>query len=186
MTNPDDHALFSQAVNGVNPIKNNQKIHFPRPLNKTEPFSETVNANFLLQDRITPMSLMTSPSFRAEGLQTGVVDKLRRGAYPLDGSLFLIRQSVMQARQSVYEFLNEIIRRGGRNVLIIHGKSREETSHSNIIRSYLNHWLTQFPQVQAFCVAHQRHGGSGAMYVSLRKPEELRQQNRELHGGRSR
>ena len=186
MTNPDDHALFSQAVNDVNPIKNNQKIHFPRSRNKADPRCDEVNSNFLLTDRITPLSLMTSPSFRAEGLQTGVVEKLRRGAYPLDGSLFLIRQSVGQARQSVYEFMTEIIRRGGRNVLIIHGKSREETSHSNIIRSYLTHWLLQFPQVQAFCVAHPRHGGTGAMYVSLRKPEELREQNREFHGGRSR
>ncbi|ARU94071.1 DNA endonuclease SmrA [Tatumella citrea] len=186
MTNPDDHTLFSLAVNDVNPIKNNQKIHIPRSVNKVLPRSETINTNFLLKDRITPLSLMTPATFRAEGLQTGVVDKLRRGAYSLDGSLFLIRQSVEQARQSVYEFMTEIIRRGGRNVLIIHGKSREETSHSNIIRSYLTHWLPQFSQVQAFCVAHQRHGGSGAMYVSLRKPEELREQNRELHGGRSR
>ncbi len=186
MTNPDDHRLFSLAVSDVNPIKDNQKRHFPRTLIKPDSAGETAGINFLLSERISPLSLMTSPFFRAEGLQTGVVDKLRRGTYPLDGSLFLIRQSVEQARQSVYEFINEVLRRGGRNVLIIHGKSRQETSHSNIIRSYLVCWLAQFPEVQAFCVAHQRHGGSGAMYVSLRKPEELRQQNRELHGGRRR
>lgn len=186
MASPDDHALFSQAVNDVNPLRNNKKVYLSRPGNKAESRYKVVTENFLLREDIPPLSLMISPEFRVEGLQSGVVDKLRRGAYPLDGSLYLIRQSVGQARQSVYEFINEIIRRGGRNVLIIHGKSRMETSHSNIIRSYLTHWLPQFPQVQAFCVAHQRHGGSGAMYVSLRKPEELRQQNRERHGGRSR
>ncbi len=186
MTNPDDHMLFTMAVNDVKPIKHDQRPHSPVTHEKKSSLLISPDPNFLQRDLITPLSLMTSPSFRAEGIQSGVLEKLRRGSYPLEGSLMLIRQSIEQSRQSVYQFINEIIRRGGRNVLIIHGKSYQESSHSNILRSYLTCWLPQFSEVQAFCVAQQRHGGSGAMYVSLRKPEELRQQNRERYGGRCR
>ena len=38
-----------------------------------------------------------------------------------------------------------------RNVLIIHGKGRDDKSHANIVRSYVARWLTEFDDVQAYC-----------------------------------
>jgi len=75
---------------------------------------------------------------------------------------------------------------GLRNLLIIHGKGRDDNAHANIIRSYLARWLTEFDDVQAFCVAQPRHGGNGACYVSLRKSAEAKQENWERHAKRSR
>ena len=73
-----------------------------------------------------------------------------------------------------------------RNVLIIHGKAKEDGSHANIIRSYLARWLTEFEDVQAFSAALPHHGGSGACYVSLRKSAAAKQENWERHAKRSR
>ncbi|MGK3585357.1 Smr/MutS family protein, partial [Escherichia coli] len=39
---------------------------------------------------------------------------------------------------------------GLRNVLIIHGKGRDDKSHANIVRSYVARWLTEFDDVQAY------------------------------------
>ncbi|WP_204264868.1 Smr/MutS family protein, partial [Escherichia coli] len=55
-----------------------------------------------------------------------------------------------------------------------------------IIRSYLARWLPELPEVQAFCAALPHHGGSGACYVALRKSEQAKQENWELHAKRSR
>lgn len=75
---------------------------------------------------------------------------------------------------------------GLRNLLIIHGKGRDDRAHANIIRSYPARWLPELPEVQAFCAALPHHGGSGACYVALRKSEQAKQENWELHAKRSR
>ncbi|VAS23316.1 3-oxoadipate CoA-transferase subunit B [Klebsiella pneumoniae] len=75
---------------------------------------------------------------------------------------------------------------GLRNVLIVHGKGRDDQSHANIIRSYLARWLEELPEVQAFCAALPHHGGSGACYVALRKSAQAKQETWEQHAKRSR
>jgi DNA-nicking Smr family endonuclease len=86
----------------------------------------------------------------------------------------------------LFSFIRQAERDGLRNLVIVHGKGREEQSHPNVVRSYLARWLTEFDSVQAFCVALPHHGGSGACYVALRKSDEARLDNRERHAKRSR
>ncbi|MGL5239542.1 MAG: Smr/MutS family protein, partial [Kluyvera ascorbata] len=101
-------------------------------------------------------------------------------------SLELRQQTVESCRQNVYAFIVQAQRDNLRNVLIIHGKGKEDGSHANIIRSYLARWLTEFDDVQAFCSALPHHGGSGACYVALRKSAVAKQENWERHAKRSR
>jgi DNA-nicking Smr family endonuclease len=115
-----------------------------------------------------------------------VIDKLRTGKYSQQASLSLLRQPVEQCRQLLFRFVHQARQDGLRNLLIIHGKGRDDNAHANIIRSYLARWLTEFDDVQAFCVAQPRHGGNGACYVSLRKSAEAKQENWERHAKRSR
>ncbi len=83
------------------------------------------------------MPLATPLEFKREGLQSGVLDKLRRGKYSQQASLSLLRQPVEQCRQMLFAFMVAGAERGLRNVLIVHGKGRDDQSHANIIRSYL-------------------------------------------------
>ena len=124
--------------------------------------------------------------FRREGLQNGVTDKLRNGKYPQQASLNLIRQPVETCRQMLFSFILQAQQEGLRNVLVIHGKGRDDNSHANIIRSYVARWLTEFDDVQAYCAALPHHGGSGACYVALRKTAQAKQDNWERHAKRSR
>ena len=119
-------------------------------------------------------------------MQLGVIDKLRLGKYPRQASLTLLRQPVEQCRQQLYTFIRQAERDGLRNLIIIHGKGRDDKSHANIVRSYLARWLTEFEAVQAFCVAQPHHGGSGACYVALRKSSEAKLETRERLAKRSR
>lgn len=98
-----------------------------------------------------------------DGFQRGVLDKLRQGKYSLDASLNLIRKPVSVCRDSLFQFMLQAEHDHLRNLLIIHGKGRDEASHANIIRSYLARWLSQFESVQAFCVAQPVHGGHGLL-----------------------
>ena len=115
-----------------------------------------------------------------------MLDKLRSGKYPQQASLNLLRQPVEESRKMVFSFIQQALADGLRNVLIIHGKERDDKSHANIVRSYVARWLTEFDDVQAYCTALPHHGGSGACYVALRKTAQAKQENWERHAKRSR
>ena len=128
--------------------------------------------NFLTRGYLDIVPLSDPLEYKAEGIQQGVLDKLRLGKYPLDARLNLLRQPVENCRQMLFAFMMEARKDSLRNLLIVHGKGREDESHANIVRSYLARWLQQFEDVQAFCIAQPQHGGSGAIYVGMRKTEK--------------
>ncbi len=185
MTIHDDHNLFINAMSDVNPIKNNDKRYLSRPVRLTPPpVPEAIPAESLPLSPLTLLPLTTEPEYRCRGLQPRVMDKLRRGHYRPEGALSLLRVRPEDARGQLLQFIGEVRRRGGRNILIIHGKSREMSGPANVLRSYLMMWLPELEDVQACCMAAPRDGGSGAMYVSLRKTEGCRNDNRERFSGK--
>ena len=47
-----------------------------------------------------------------------------------------------------------------------------------MLKGYVNHWLKELDAVQAFHSAQPQHGGTGAVYVLLRKNAEQKRANR--------
>ena len=52
-----------------------------------------------------------------------------------------------------------------------------------MFKGCVNTWLQQLDAVQAFHSAQPRHGGTGSVYVLLRKGEEAKQKNRDRFRG---
>ena len=186
--NLDDKSLFLAAMEDVQPLKQCHDVHWqPARNTRARQQIDTLQLdNFLTTGFLDIVPLATPLEFKREGLQTGVLDKLRLGKYSQQASLNLLHQPVEKCRQSLFAFIHQAQKENLRNVLIIHGKGKEDNSHANIIRSYLARWLTEFDEVQAFCSALPHHGGSGACYVALRKSEAAKQENWERHAKRSR
>lgn len=187
--NLDDNDLFRDAMGDVTPLKDTTTTLWLKSPSTKAPRKapdESVLENFLTRGDLEIIPLNTPLEYKADGIQQGIVDKLRRGEYKLDASLNLLRQPVETCRQALFNFMMQAHKLGLRNLLIIHGKGRNDESHANIVRSYLARWLQQFDDVQTFCVAQTRHGGAGALYVGLRKTDKARLENRERHAKRSR
>ena len=186
--NLDDKSLFLDAMEDVQPLKQCHDVHWqPARNTRARQQIDTLQLdNFLTTGFLDIVPLATPLEFKREGLQTGVLDKLRLGKSSQQASLNLLHQPVEKCRQSLFAFIHQAQKENLRNVLIIHGKGKEDNSHANIIRSYLARWLTEFDEVQAFCSALPHHGGSGACYVALRKSEAAKQENWERHAKRSR
>ena len=87
--------------------------------------------------------------------------------------------TVDQARIEVFDFIKQSIQYDVRSLIIIHGKGRHNQSLQARLKSYVNRWLPDMPEVQAFCSAQPRHGGTGAIYVLLGKSERKKQENRD-------
>jgi len=187
--NLNDDDLFRDAMGDVTPLKDTTTtlwLKSPSTKAPRHPPGASEQENFLTRGYLEIVPLTAPLEFKADGIQQGVLDKLRRGEYRLDASLNLLRQPVETCRQALFSFMMQAHKQGLRNLLIIHGKGRNDESHANIVRSYLARWLPQFDDVQTFCVAQTQHGGAGALYVGLRKTDKLRLDNRERHAKRSR
>ncbi|TVU69775.1 DNA endonuclease SmrA [Cobetia crustatorum] len=119
--------------------------------------------------------------YRRDGIQVGVLERLRHGGYPPEAQLNLIRRPLIECRREVQRFVRDGWESELRSLLVIHGRGRDSESHAALIRAYLVHWLEQIPQVQAWCSATPRHGGLGATLIMLRKSRSARDTNRERH-----
>ena len=105
--------------------------------------------------------------------------KLRLGHYQIDARLDLHRFAVKQARE-VFSFISEASHLGLRTLLIVHGKghSKANGEKTAVLKGYVNQWLRELEAVQAFHSAQPQHGGTGAVYVLLRKSAEQKRENR--------
>jgi DNA-nicking Smr family endonuclease len=137
--------------------------------------------NILTEDGVTPLDAWYVLAFKRPGIQTGVYRKLKQGRYESEARLDLHRMTAATARRELFGFIEESHELGLRTVLIIHGKGQTtaERERCSILKGCADHWLRQLDVVQAFHSAQPRHGGTGAVYVLLRKSEQKKRENRE-------
>ncbi|WP_421863687.1 Smr/MutS family protein [Motiliproteus sp.] len=107
--------------------------------------------------------------YARDGVQLSLMKKLRKGHIPWQQGLDLHGYSIDQARDELSHFLRDAQRKELRCVIIVHGKALTEDGTPPIIKSYVNDWLRQLPQVLAFVSAQPQDGGTGALYVLLKR-----------------
>lgn len=107
--------------------------------------------------------------YARDGVQLNLMKKLRKGHIPWQQGLDLHGYSIDQARDELSHFLRDAQRKELRCVIIVHGKALTEDGTPPIIKSYVNDWLRQLPQVLAFVSAQPQDGGTGALYVLLKR-----------------
>lgn len=189
----DEEMLFQQEMAGVKPIRQERRVALKRSelsedgarQRRSAAAAEADPENPLSDEGIEPLDSWYVLDFKRPGVQNGVFRKLKQGRYEAEARLNLHRMSVAKARRELYEFVEQASQMGLRTVLVIHGKGENsaEKQQASIIKGFVNTWLTQLDTVQAFHSARPRHGGTGAVYVLLRKGEEAKQKNRDWFRG---
>ncbi len=173
----EDSALFRQAAGDVKAIEQNTVILKPDKKPKPVPKSQSVDEENPLQEIPVAdehLRAEDSMSFLATGLQKNVLKKLRRGHFGLDAELDLHGLSSHEARKQLQHFLRDCVEDGCRCVHIIHGKGYRSEDGLPILKNNLNIWLRQHNDVQAFCSASQKDGGTGAVMVLLHIADKYR------------
>lgn len=105
----------------------------------------------------------------SNGVQDGQMRKLKAGQIAFEGSLDLHGMTVEKARNTLWEFLAEAVKLEIRAVRVTHGKAARKDGKRPLIKSHVNTWLRQHPSVLGFTSCLPRHGGSGALYVMLKR-----------------
>ena len=189
----DDDKLFLEEMADVKPLKRQPRAaprggasKSPGKTSLEERRRAAVEApvadrNILDEEGIAPLDPWYVLEFKRPGVQNGVFRKLKQGRYEPEARLDMHRMTARRARRELFGFIEESFQLGLRSVLIVHGKgeSKPERERSSVLKGCTDHWLRQLDIVQAFHSAQLRHGGTGAVYVLLRKSEERKRENRE-------
>lgn len=105
--------------------------------------------------------------FVRDGIQQRQFKRLRQGGIRPALTLDLHGYSAEQARLHLGEFLEQA--QALRCVCVIHGKGRSSQQRQPVLKNLVNSWLRQHPAVLAFCSASAKDGGTGAVYVLLKR-----------------
>lgn len=185
---------FFEEMKGVKPLGPHNKADIKKPSELTPGHKarqvaavahKTLDRNFLVaSEHIDMLKGHEVLSYKKDGVQHGVFKKLRLGQYAIEARLDLHKKTVEEARREVFQFVRDCMEYDLRTVMIVHGKGERNENGDAVLKSYLNHWLPDFSQVLAFHSAQKRHGGTGAIYLLLRKSDTEKQLNRERFGSR--
>lgn len=172
----EERELFRNHIKGTQPLKKSTHLlpsppHFsvkPR-LKKSVP-PEIIEVCDIGHDQsLPPVQAGDSLHFMRPGLQWRVMQRLKRGEFPVGGELDLHGLTVTQAHEALHRFLNQALEQGWRCVRIIHGKGWRNEPTPPILKNRLNYWLREYDAVLAFCSALPQEGGKGAVRVLLRR-----------------
>lgn len=170
----DDAALFRGTVGPVHDIRDTRRAP-QRALPSTRPrmreADEAAVMAELLDDTPPDPDIETGDDlvYCRPGIQRSVIRRLRRGHYRCQAEIDLHGMVVDVARRCLGQFLYESLERGDRCVRIVHGKGLRSGNRGPILKIKVAGWLRQRDQVLAYSSARPVDGGTGALYVLLKK-----------------
>ncbi|HSW13752.1 MAG TPA: Smr/MutS family protein [Solimonas sp.] len=169
----DDIALFRDAVQDVQRKAPSEHITRDGRRLSTRPRSREADDREVMQELLAdPPELFESGdtlSYRSDGIQDAVLRKLRRGQYHIQRELDLHGLNRNHAHAEVSQFLALCRDQDLRCVRVIHGKGNGSPNSGPVIKTLLDGWLRKRREVLAFCSARPVDGGTGAVYVLLRR-----------------
>lgn len=168
-------ALFREAVGDVRSVDNDRVETTNRPSRPVVRHSEQDDRSVmdsLLEDLSEADLLETGEhlSYTQPGVQRAVLRKLKSGRYSMQSEIDLHGLTVEEARKELSEFLTAAQQRRHLCVRVIHGKGRKNAERAPRLKPAVNQWLQRNKQVLAFCSARMNDGGTGAVYVLLKRP----------------
>ena len=173
----EDRDLFRRAAGEVRRIEDDRvppsrsgRVARSRPRARTDASNLPSGSPELTESEWSPdVGPGDVLSFVRGGVQRREFERLRKGRFTLEGDLDLHGRIVADAVVALDGFLDESRRRGHRCVRIVHGKGFGSRSGRPIMKAYVDRWLRARSEVLAFCSATPPDGGTGALYVLIRR-----------------
>lgn len=171
----DESSLFRRATAGARPIKTTPRV---------EPYRKRIpaKARFTRSDeRAVLGEILNSPSdeiearsgdalgFHRDGVGGRTYRKLARGKFSIQDEIDLHGMTVSEARDSLHLFIETALGRGLTCVRVVHGKGRGSGHGGPILKRKVDVWLRQWDAVLAYVSARRADGGTGAVYVLLKR-----------------
>ena len=170
----DETALFRDSVKGTKRLRQDRVPPYrrvPKPIPHQTLEDQTRVKEEMLSLDYDPAEVETGDemTFLRPGVQRALMRKLRRGQFSIGAELDMHGMTVALARDALTGFLAACQAANTRCVRIVHGKGRSSPGRKPVLKSKLNVWLQHSDAVLAFCSARPCDGGTGAVYVLLKR-----------------
>jgi DNA-nicking Smr family endonuclease len=170
-----DIALWRQVARSVKPLPGRAPIE-PDPIEIPAPLPASATLILAVAANAAPVKLAPPP---LAPLERRLRTQLRRGQQALEAVIDLHGMRQEEAHLALRAFLRREQARGTKLALVVTGKGAAGSAlfgdERGVLRRMVPHWLRLSdlrPLVLGFEEAEQRHGGSGALYVRLRRSRE--------------
>ena len=173
--NPDEMDLLREALEGVAPLQNQDRVVHQRQKPPPVPAQRLADEARVLADSLsdevpveTGLESGDEMVYLRAGLSKQVLRKLRRGQWVVQDALDLHGLRIEPARELLVDFLNQAKRKGFRCVRVVHGKGYRSANREPILKRKMAQWLQQRDEILAYCEAPAVDGGSGATVILLK------------------
>ena len=170
--------LLARALDGVEPLRERTRVARGRSAAPPRTVDEDRAVRDHLRDLVDgalPFDIADTDEFiegAAQGLDRRILRRLRRGELSVQDHLDLHGLNREEARDAVARFVRSAVARGLRCVLVVHGRGLRSKDQIPVLKEKLKAWLTRGSigaSVLAFTTARPYDGGTGAVYVLLRR-----------------
>jgi DNA-nicking Smr family endonuclease len=170
----EERALFREAMADVKPLPSDKiapkgKKLPPRPVQREREHQQVLRDMMVSDLNAADLETGDELLFARNGLHPNTLRKLRRGKFRIEAELDLHRLTSEQARQETATFLAQCKALGKRCVRIIHGKGLGSFDKKPVLKGKVDIWLRRHDDVLAYCSARPVDGGTGAVYVLIKK-----------------
>jgi len=166
--------LFNQAMVDVKPHKHDRVSQQQKPSAiKKRKQAAADNIEDTLSDDFIP-ECGEWLEFSRPGIQKSLLKQIRNGKLPVEDRLDLHGYTRDRARTTLLEFIHHSQQSDFKLVCVVHGKGYHSEDGRPVLKAMANKWLQNIDIVLAFTTAQPRDGGTGAVYVLLKR---LREQN---------
>ena len=169
IVDPDDIALFRKSVGPVRRVDDPRPAGLPSSGPKARPKPRRSNPAGSAAPSFALVEASECLSYLRAGRQKRVLRELRRGRWPVEDEIHLRGLHAAEALRAAGDFIKDARNEGFRCVRIVHGKGHGSDDGRPVIKGEIDHWLRRHDAVDAFCSARDPDGGSGALYVLLRR-----------------
>ena len=173
--NEKDTSLFRELMDGVRPLSQDKIDPDSAPkLRKTKrPLPpRTERAVFGELEYAPAVETDETLYFARGGVQQKVITKLKKGQFVIESKIDLHGSTVSEAGIKLQRALDASLASRQRCVLVVHGRGKGSLGNKPAIKTHVNQWLRESPNVLAFHSAQPHHGGTGAVYVLLKRQRE--------------
>jgi DNA-nicking Smr family endonuclease len=175
---PKERELWRTAMRDVQPLGKRKaakpKIEHAPAAPAEEPTPEKQAAKKAAPPPPPPPKPKPVPELavgRLADMDKRLAERLRRGQLPIEGKLDLHGLTQEEAHDQLGGFIAVSQKQGRRCILVVTGKGMWREG-AGILRENVPRWLNERPnraRVLAIAQAQPQHGGSGALYVLLKR-----------------
>lgn len=183
----EDSRFFVEAMSGVKPISGGKRLVTREPDPNMRPShslkDEDMEVMAHLSDLVTgsaELDITFSDEYiegSVQGFSLKLMQRLKRGRFPIQDHADLHGLNKREAEVKIRDFLVNSHRRGLRCVLVVHGRGLNSENNIPVLKERLPGWLRKGPAkkiVLAFSTARPYDGGTGAIYILLRRRKGLK------------